>query len=46
MKIGIIQKSCDLDTRANIDSLKEMIRECARQGAELVVLPVLLRHAA
>lgn len=41
MKIGIIQKSCDLDTRANIDSLKAMIRNCAQQGAELVVLPEL-----
>ncbi len=41
MKIGIIQKSCDSDTRANIDSLKEMVRGCARQGAELIVLPEL-----
>ena len=39
MKIGIIQKSCDPDTRANVDGLKEMIRECARQGAGLIVLP-------
>ncbi|MDD3544719.1 MAG: hypothetical protein PHG96_05095 [Kiritimatiellae bacterium] len=39
MKIGIIQKIRELDTRANVDGLKEMIRECARQGAGLIVLP-------
>jgi len=41
MKTGIVQKSCEPDTRANVDGLKEMIRECARQGAELIVLPEL-----
>ncbi|MDD2459879.1 MAG: carbon-nitrogen hydrolase [Kiritimatiellia bacterium] len=38
MKIGIVQRSCGPDRRANIAGLTEMIRDCARQGAELVVL--------
>ncbi len=38
MKIGIVQRSCGPDRRANRAGLTEMIRDCARQGAELVVL--------
>jgi len=38
MKIGIVQRSCGPDRCANIAGLTEMIRDCARQGAELVVL--------
>ena len=38
MKIGIVQRSCGSDRSANIAGLTEMIRDCARQGAELVVL--------
>lgn len=41
MKIGIVQKSFVADTRANIDGLTMMIRSCAQQGAELVMLPEL-----
>ncbi len=41
MKIGIVQKSFVADTRANIDGLTTMIRSCAQQGAELVMLPEL-----
>jgi N-carbamoylputrescine amidase len=41
MKIGIVQKSFVADTRANIDGLATMIRSCAQQGAELVMLPEL-----
>jgi N-carbamoylputrescine amidase len=41
MKIGIVQKGFVADTRANIDGLATMIRSCAQQGAELVMLPEL-----
>ncbi|HRU71014.1 MAG TPA: carbon-nitrogen hydrolase [Kiritimatiellia bacterium] len=38
MRIGIVQRSCSADRSANVAGLKAMIRDCARQGAELVVL--------
>ncbi|MCS7036560.1 MAG: carbon-nitrogen hydrolase [Saprospiraceae bacterium] len=38
MKVGIVQQSCGPDKRANIQKSLEGIAECARQGAELVVL--------
>ena len=38
MKTGIVQQANKADRRANIDKLTAGIRECARQGAELVVL--------
>ncbi|MDR3262394.1 MAG: carbon-nitrogen hydrolase [Tannerella sp.] len=38
MKIGLIQQQNTVDTEANIAKLKEGIRTCAQQGAELVVL--------
>ena len=38
MKLGIVQRSCGPDRDANIAGHAEMIRDCARQGAELIVL--------
>ncbi len=38
LKIGMIQQSCSADIESNIAKLKQNIRKCAEQGAELVVL--------
>ncbi|MCB0535001.1 MAG: carbon-nitrogen hydrolase [Lewinellaceae bacterium] len=38
MKIGIVQQSCSPDMQANIQKSLAGIADCARQGAELVVL--------
>lgn len=38
LKVGLVQQSCTEDISANIEKLKANIRECARQGARLVVL--------
>lgn len=38
MKVGIIQQSNTDNIRANIDKLKNNIRCCAQEGAELIVL--------
>ncbi len=38
MKTGIVQQANKADRRANIDKLIAGIRECTRQGAELIVL--------
>ncbi|MCS6928332.1 MAG: carbon-nitrogen hydrolase [Saprospiraceae bacterium] len=38
MRVGLVQQACGLDKRANIQKSLEGIAECARKGAELVVL--------
>lgn len=38
MKVGIVQQSCSPDMQANIQKSLAGIADCARQGAELVVL--------
>lgn len=38
MKIGIVQQSNTTDSSLNIEKLKNNIRRCAKQGAQLVVL--------
>ena len=38
LKVGLVQQSCGQDIKANIEKLQNNIRECARQGAQLVVL--------
>ncbi len=38
LKVGLVQQANIGDRTANIDKLKENIRACALQGAELVVL--------
>lgn len=38
LKVGLVQQSCGNDIAANISKLKENIRKCAAQGAQLVVL--------
>ena len=38
MKVGLIQQRNGADSAENIDKLIQNIRDCARQGAELVVL--------
>ena len=38
LSVGLVQQSCGQDIKANIEKLKCNIRECARQGAQLVVL--------
>jgi N-carbamoylputrescine amidase len=38
MKIGLVQQSNTGDLNANIEKLKKNIKECASQGAQLVVL--------
>lgn len=38
MKIGIIQQSNIADNSSNIEKLKKNIENCAKQGAELIVL--------
>lgn len=38
MKVGLVQQSCSSDVRANVEKLKKNITDCARKGAELVVL--------
>jgi Predicted amidohydrolase len=38
MKIALIQQANSADTRGNIEKLKRNITDCARQGAELIVL--------
>lgn len=38
LKVGMVQQSCGTDIAANIEKLKGNIRECARLGAQLVVL--------
>ncbi len=38
MKIGIVQQTCQQDTRKNMEKLCEAIRKAASMGAELVVL--------
>ncbi len=38
VKVGIVQQSCGLDKQANIQQSLRGIAECARQGADLVVL--------
>ena len=38
LKVGLVQQSCGQDIPANIQKLQQHIRECASQGAELVVL--------
>jgi N-carbamoylputrescine amidase len=41
LKIGLVQQSNTADREANIHKLMAGIRECAAQGAQLVVLPEL-----
>lgn len=41
MKVGIVQQANGADRAANIEKLGRHIVDCARQGAELVVLPEL-----
>jgi N-carbamoylputrescine amidase len=41
MKIGIVQQANSSDRAANIEKLRKHIVACARQGAELIVLPEL-----
>jgi Predicted amidohydrolase len=38
MKVALIQQTNTADTRKNIEKLKQNITDCARQGAELIVL--------
>ncbi len=38
LKVGLVQQSCGQDIQANIVKLQNHIRECAEQGAQLVVL--------
>ena len=38
MKVGLIQQHNTGDIRDNIERLQKKIRECAEQGAQLVVL--------
>ena len=38
MKLGLVQQANSGDRAANIEKLKQNIRACALQGAELVVL--------
>ena len=38
VKIGMVQQHCTADIPGNIARLKEGIRACAAQGAQLVVL--------
>ena len=38
MKLGLVQQANSSDRAANIEKLKQNIRACALQGAELVVL--------
>jgi N-carbamoylputrescine amidase len=41
MKVGIVQQANGADRTANMEKLRYHITECARHGAELVVLPEL-----
>lgn len=41
LKIGLVQQENSSDTAANIARLESGIRECAEQGAQLVILPEL-----
>ncbi len=41
MRVGIIQQSNSNDIQANIDKLKTNIKQCAENGAGLVILPEL-----
>ena len=38
MKLGLVQQANSSDRAANIEKLKQNIRACALQGAELVFL--------
>ena len=38
LKVGIVQQTCGTDVQANIDRSIAGIRDCAKQGAQLVVL--------
>ena len=38
LRVGMVQQSCGTDIAANIAKLEKNIRECAAQGAQLVVL--------
>ena len=38
MKVGLVQQCCSSDVRANVEKLKRNVTECAKMGAELVVL--------
>lgn len=38
LKIGIVQQACSSDKQANIEKSISMIKKCALEGAELVVL--------
>lgn len=38
LKVGIVQQSCSNDIALNINKSIEGIKECAKQGAELVIL--------
>ena len=41
MKIGIVQKSCNTDTQANLISATSAIRKAAKGGAQIICLPEL-----
>lgn len=38
MKVGLVQQCCSSDVKANVEKLKRNVTECAKKGAELVVL--------
>lgn len=38
LKIGFVQQANSTDVQANIEKLKKNIKDCARQGAQLIVL--------
>ena len=38
LKVGMVQQSCGTDIAANVEKLKNNIRKCASEGAQLVVL--------
>jgi len=42
-KVGLVQMSMSDDPAANLDKAVGRIRECAKQGADLVCLPELFR---
>ena len=42
-RVALIQMSCDVDTKLNLDKAAERVYEAAREGAQLVCLPELFR---
>jgi predicted amidohydrolase len=43
-RVGLVQMSCDDDSDLNIAHASDLIKEAARAGAELIVLPELFSH--